>query len=308
MHDIYDRCFKKILTLSSKSVINMINGLFNTNYPLDSSLTYNWTEFHDDNLRKTLADTIITINNSNYYHIEAQITIDENIVFRVFDYGYHFAERECNETNILYFPTPKIIYFCEASKLPDKEEIILDFGQQGRFIYKVDTYKFLEKSIDEIHQKKLVILIPFEILKLKNLLKKATHAEVVESLQKTVKNDIISTIEINYLNGNITRRDALMLNRLTLNLVRHITKNKGYDVEVDEIAMDQSIIFDFELTENELNKEIERHKEKVLHLEDELSSVQSALSLKENELSNMQSALSERDAEIARLKDLLAKK
>ena len=33
---IFDRAFKKILTLSSKAVTNMINGLFNTNYDPDT--------------------------------------------------------------------------------------------------------------------------------------------------------------------------------------------------------------------------------------------------------------------------------
>jgi hypothetical protein len=85
---IYDKTFKKVLTLSSTAVINMINGLFGTNYPLDSTITYNWTEFEDDKLKKVLADTIITINNCHSYHMEAQIEKDDNIVFRVFEYGF----------------------------------------------------------------------------------------------------------------------------------------------------------------------------------------------------------------------------
>ncbi|MBO5279026.1 MAG: hypothetical protein J6B06_06030 [Lachnospiraceae bacterium] len=66
IHQIYDKVFKKILTLSSKSVINLINGLFETDYPPDSTIRYNWTEFEDDGLKKTLADTILTINLSSF--------------------------------------------------------------------------------------------------------------------------------------------------------------------------------------------------------------------------------------------------
>lgn len=36
IHQIYDKVFKKILTLSEISVINLINGLFGTDYPTDS--------------------------------------------------------------------------------------------------------------------------------------------------------------------------------------------------------------------------------------------------------------------------------
>ena len=77
---IFDKVFKKILTLSTKSVINMINGLFGTHYPDDSTITYNWTEFMDTELRRTLADTILTINGRYSYHIEAQIENDEDII------------------------------------------------------------------------------------------------------------------------------------------------------------------------------------------------------------------------------------
>lgn len=68
---IYDKVFKKILTLSSKAVVNMINGLFDTDYPTDSIITYHWTEFQDNELRRILADTILTLNDKDSYHIEA---------------------------------------------------------------------------------------------------------------------------------------------------------------------------------------------------------------------------------------------
>ncbi len=58
---IYDSMFKKILTLSARAVIGLINGLFGTDYPPDSTITYNWTENHDDNLKRTIADTILTV-------------------------------------------------------------------------------------------------------------------------------------------------------------------------------------------------------------------------------------------------------
>lgn len=41
IYQIYDKIFKKILTLSSTAVINLINGLFQTNYPTDSTIKYN---------------------------------------------------------------------------------------------------------------------------------------------------------------------------------------------------------------------------------------------------------------------------
>ena len=86
---IFDRAFKKILTLSSKAVTNMINGLFSTNYDPDTTtISYHWTEHQaDSTLKTTLADTILILNSKYAYHMEAQITEDQEIIFRVFSYG-----------------------------------------------------------------------------------------------------------------------------------------------------------------------------------------------------------------------------
>ena len=130
IYQIYDKIFKKILTLSSTAVVNLINGLFDTDYPPDSPITYNWTEFTDDSLRRILADTILTINGTNSYHLEAQMTNDEDIIFRVFDYGYCHACRTSEKdiySGTLHFPIPKIIYLYTKSKAPDKYKLTLDF-------------------------------------------------------------------------------------------------------------------------------------------------------------------------------------
>ena len=47
IYQIYDKIFKKILTLSATAVVNLINGLFGTNYPPGNTVDYNWTEADD---------------------------------------------------------------------------------------------------------------------------------------------------------------------------------------------------------------------------------------------------------------------
>ena len=48
----------------------------------------------------------------------------------------------------------------------------LNFGSQGSFLYKVSTFKFLETSLEELNRRKMIILIPFQLLKLRGLLAK----------------------------------------------------------------------------------------------------------------------------------------
>ena len=72
VYQIYDRIFKRIFTLSNLSIINMINGLFHTNYPTESIVEYPNKEFVNRFLKERLADVFISINSTHTYHLEAQ--------------------------------------------------------------------------------------------------------------------------------------------------------------------------------------------------------------------------------------------
>ena len=172
IYQIYDKAFKRILTLSDKAVINFINGLFGTEYPTNSKITYNWTEHEDKDLKRTLSDSILTINDRDIYHIEAQITEDEEIVFRVFEYGFGHAYKNRtyeNGNETMIFPRPCIIYLDEGKKdkIPDEYTLILKFEDQGEFSYKVPVFKLQTISVQELNDKKLIVLLPFLLLKLR---------------------------------------------------------------------------------------------------------------------------------------------
>ena len=223
--------FKKILTLSSKAVINFINGLFQTDYPTDSTITYNWTEFHDDNLTKTIADTILTIGGVHSYHIEAQMYRDEDIVLRIFDYGYKHSLRNAKvEDNICYltFPKSKIVFLGDDD-VPDHYSI--------------------------------GILIPFELIKLKKYIssKKNMTDEDLNWLKERIFTDIIGCIRDNCRFGNITVGDAKRLEKLLATLYDHLYSNRQDMKEIKE-EMDQSIKLDVDEWADKMDRyeEIER--------------------------------------------------
>ena len=223
IYHIYDKAFKRILTLSDKAVINLINGLFGTDYPTNSKITYNWTEHEDKELKRTLSDSILTINDRDIYHIEAQMTEDEEIVFRVFEYGFGHA---CKNRTIIsdgeqmVFPKPCIVYLDEGKKdkIPDEYTLILKFEDQGDFIYKVPVFKLQSISLQELNDKKLIALLPFLLLKLRKKMEKIRNKENMEELQRLVVDDIIGTIRKNEEIGNLSSIDAINLIDLTSKL------------------------------------------------------------------------------------------
>lgn len=248
IYQVFDKIIKKVLTLSVKAVVNLINGLFDMDYPLDSTITYNWTEFEDDKLRKILADTILTINGKHSYHLEAQMEKDNSIVFRVFDYGFQHA----NRTRImdaqkgeycLRFPEPIVIYlYCEGA-VPDMYTLKLE-RDDGSLLgtYDVPVVKVQEISVEELNGRKMVILLPFHALKLRKMIKnKKPDEDIFPQLKKVIQDDIIGSIESNVELGNINPEDGLKLQMYLNALCRYLSHHHK---ELEEIRnmTDESFI------------------------------------------------------------------
>jgi len=236
---IYDKMCKRILTLSTKAVINLINGLYETDYPTDSTITYNWTEYEDQNLKRTLADTIITINNRFSYHMEIQMTVDDEIVFRVIEYGFGHAykNRICEKgKEVLPFPEPKVIYLSENNieSIPDKYSVELDFGAQGSFTYKVPVTVLQKITPEELTRRKMIILIPFYLLKLRSALTQSRSETNKKALKNLIENDIVNSIKMNLELGNISSEDGLALHNMIQKLYWHIYSD--YE-ELEDITM-----------------------------------------------------------------------
>lgn len=269
IYQIFDKIIKRILTLSAKTVINLINGLFDTNYPLDSKITYNWTEHEDNNLKRTLSDSILTINDKDSYHIEAQMTKDNEIIFRVFEYGFGHAYKNriieiSNERMI--FPKPCVIYLDAGNKdtIPDEYTLILEFKDQGEFHYKVPIIKLQNYSVQEINEQKLIALLPFLLLKLRKKIDKMRTKENLEELHSLVMDDIIGSINMNEAIGNISPTDALNLKALVTKLYMQLYSK--YE-ELEGITMrlfDQSI----ELPGDKYEKTVEELQDEVAEMKD----------------------------------------
>ncbi len=296
IYQIYDKAFKRILTLSEKTVINLINGLFDTNYPTDSKITYNWTEHEDKNLKRTLADSILTINGRDSYHIEAQMTEDEEIVFRFIEYGFGHAfknRRYIDGGERMVFPRPCILYLDEGKKdtIPDEYTLIMEFENQGEFEYKVPLVKLQYMTVAELNEKKLIALLPFKLLKLRKKIENLRTEENLKELQALVIDDIMNAIDTNVEAGNISSTEAFDLKALTTLLYMKIySKYK----ELEDFTMrlyDQSLELPsdkYEKTVEELEEENNQLKADILALKNELNSTKDIINNLKEQLSSLQ--------------------
>lgn len=115
-----------------------------------------------------------------------------------------------------------MLYLYSEKEIPQYLTLHLIFGKQGSFDYQISTLNFIKTPTEELNQKKLILLIPFQLLKLRHLLTKDTSPQNLDRLKKLILNDILKPIEDNCESGNIEASDAASLKELTLKLYDHL--------------------------------------------------------------------------------------
>ena len=206
------------------------------------------------------------------------------------------------------FPEPKVIYLYAENRIPDEYVLKLDFESQGEFTYKVSTFKYQEASTRELNERKLVILIPFKLLKLRKLLEKYRSKENLLSLKNLIQNDIIGSINDNFMLGNITAEDAQRLRRLTHKLYRHIYAHYK-EMEVLNEMTDESLMLDIDIILKEYEQKYQQMMEEgrrvLASQKAEIADKEAEIADKEAEIANKEAEIMNQKEEIARLKKLL---
>ena len=330
--NIYDRIFKRIFSLSVKAIISLINGLFGESFPADSSVEYHSNEFVRADLRGRLADVIVTIGGVRTFHLEAQMRSSGRVILRVFEYGFLHAMDAQTRDGTLDFPEPAVVYLDRKRGMPEESVLHVSFGAQGGFDYRVKNFMYLAYGIDELDRKNLVLLLPFQLLRLRRILenwvqeqreawrqnngiqkgaqkqrqgkggtqeaaqkKCRFHALAeIQRLQEEIIHDIIGSINKNLSDGNITEDDANQLLELTNLLQEHIYEE--FKKKGGEIELKPLLPGAIELPND-------KYRLRISQLEDKLSISENKLSISENKLSISENKLAQYKKENTQYKD-----
>jgi hypothetical protein len=187
---LFDKVFKKLLRVSKKALIYLINAQFGTSYPLDSPVEYLNTEHITEYLGYLYSDSVIMIDRKHIYHFEAEIRKNPDMALRMFVYGFEIGrehrdlEPAAKKTKnlVIRFPKAKVFYWKSNSKIPDKLSLTLIFPDGTPHKYTVETYKPLEHSIAELQEKHMVLLLPFHLMKFRAAAERSRTAEERQKL------------------------------------------------------------------------------------------------------------------------------
>ena len=223
---LFDLMFKYILKeASSGAIVHFINGLFDKDYPIDSSVTFAATESvviqqsQKQKMGKIQSDIILILNDDPFL-IEAQIEDDETIALRAFQYGFAHARQtksisEDESLITLIMPEARIIYWETSRKTPDKVILRLVFPDRSLHDYEIETFKMLDQSLETLEQRKMALLLPFTLLKFrKEVKKRSTTKEKRQQLAEQMKELLLALeriIERDRTQGLLSSADAGMI-------------------------------------------------------------------------------------------------
>ena len=150
-HNIYDRGFKHLMSSSSPAIVQLINALFGTDYPLDTPVTQLSTKYASNALEAFFADILFLVGNDKYL-VE---TDDKEMAFRIFNYGYLDAKKNKIEDEgviRLNFPRCVVVYLEPTKSTPQEVSVELVFPDKSIHKFTVPAIRFLDYSISEIEE------------------------------------------------------------------------------------------------------------------------------------------------------------
>ena len=232
MANIYDGAFRTILNDCRKLIIPVINEIFGETYIGEEEIQFfpneHFIDQQDEADRERITDTNFTIFGKipKKYHIECESSLpDGKITIRLFEYDAQIAFDEgevTEETLTVTFPNTAVLYLRTYKKTPDKMKYVI-ITPGGTVQYDVPIMKVQTYSLDDIFEKRLLMLIPFYIFshekgfpeynsneqKLAEL--KAEYQEILKRLDELEQQGVIGAFDkrtIIELSGDVIKEIA----------------------------------------------------------------------------------------------------
>lgn len=225
MGDIYDGVFRTILNDCRQLVIPVINEIFHENYTGDEKIEFSPNEHFLDQQDsadvKRVTDTNFKIFGKvvKKYHLECESGYpDGKLTIRLFEYDAQIALDEgetTKETLTVTFPNTAVLHLRVRKKTPDKMQYVI-VTPGGTVRYDVPVMKVQTYSLDDIFDKKLLMLLPFYIFSHeKNLPEYNSNGQKLKELEEEYKEILerLDTLEDQGTIGTFEKRTIIELSR-----------------------------------------------------------------------------------------------
>ena len=179
--DVYQTIVQKMPTL----IIPVINEVFGREYSEEDIPTELRNE-HFTLRGKIITDSIFVIRD-DCYHIECQSTPDGTIVLRMIAYDFAIAMENVYNEDAPYevnFPQSCVLYLRHTQNTPDYLELKVNLQDGTSFPYRTRVIKVQTYTKDEIFQKKLLLFLPFYVMRYQQKDKLSKDKDKLQALLK----------------------------------------------------------------------------------------------------------------------------
>ena len=168
---IFDDVFRTMCQKMPYLLIPLINEVFGTTYSDKEPIVQIRNE-HFEKGKEIISDAILRINECTY-HIECQSSDNDIMVVRMIEYDFSIAlesiQGNKDGTFDMYFPKSCVVYLRKSDALSRKAVLNIHFSDNAVYQYKMNTICVQDYTCDEIFQKKLLMFLPFFILRYNKL-------------------------------------------------------------------------------------------------------------------------------------------
>lgn len=169
---VFDDVFRTIAQKLPQLLIPLINEVFHTNYSEDEDFEQLRNE-HYEKYGKIITDSIIRIGR-HIYHLECQSQKDSEMVIRMFEYDISIALEHASDSGEIWeieFPQSCVLYVRNHRTLPQYHEAIVRFSDGQQVIYRIPIIHAQHYTVNDMFEKKLLILLPYHILRYEHFLR-----------------------------------------------------------------------------------------------------------------------------------------
>ena len=171
---IFDDVFRTIAQKLPHLLVPLINEVFGTLYSEEQEFEQLRNE-HYEKFGKVVTDSIIRIE-GHTYHIECQSDRDGSMAVRMMEYDFAIALEQSSlsddgKTTMMKFPESCVLYIRNHRDMPKYHEVQLYFADGNLVVYRVPVILAQKYSVNHIFEKRLLILLPYHILRYEAFLK-----------------------------------------------------------------------------------------------------------------------------------------
>ena len=163
---IFDDVLRTVQERRPELLIPLINEVFHTSYS-DTMQVTRLPEEYQKVISKVVADSCNKLGD-HIYHFECQSTKDGTIMIRMMEYDFMIAlanSKWHRNKKRLKLPRSCIIYLRAQDTIMKEDTLEIELQDGNVVRYKVPILMVRNYSIEEIFEKRLLILLPYYIIK-----------------------------------------------------------------------------------------------------------------------------------------------